>query len=722
MSGRATAFWVYLVKLVFLIAFGGSALAESDDADASTEPQPSEATTGTSDKPVTRLGTVTSVSTRTERDIDDVAASVSVISAEELALEQASDLGEALENEPGVALSGGPRANGQSVVVRGVGGTRVLINVDGARQNFDGGHRSRLLIDPDLLKSVEVLRGPASGVYGSGAVGGVVSLTTKDAADLLRPGEVFGARLKLGYEDAADASQKSLSLFGRIGDLDLLANISNRDADDIRQGGGEELPFSALETDSGLYKASWFMGDDHEISLSHKTFARTGISPSNPSSELDGDNPLLDRDTEEAYSSAQYIYAPAQGRIAGAAITVYKNELEVVENRLENPRHDELDFETTGGSAQISFAFAPWQQRLTLGMDLYEDEGSATRDAAPRAQFPDAEQKVRGVFLQNEIQPIDRWRLIPSVRYDKFESSSNTNAAADVEASETSLGLGTLFDITDWLTLHANYGEAFRAPNLVENYAAGTHFLGNEFRPNANLRPENAANLDLGFRLNFENVFLDNDELRFKATHFKNDVEDFIETVVRVESAGPFPPPAQCPVLNPQPGCISIGPGLFVFVGGFTTSENLPEAELKGYETQAAYQTLSWLFELSYDQVRGQNKETGDPLLNIPADTLRAHLSYRQGNHHVGVRVAKVSDQDRIPPADDRVSGFFTPTDGYTTTDLYYQWAIKSGVLSGLTFIAGIDNVSDRNYRRHLSLFDEPGRSGRASLSYQFGL
>lgn len=669
---------------------------------------------------VTRLDEVTAVATRTERSVDEVPAAVSVISDDELNAEQADDLGEALENVPSVAISGGPRANAQSVVIRGIGGTRVLLSVDGARQNFDGGHRSRLLVDPALLKSVEVLRGPASGIYGSGAIGGVIAAETKDAADLLDAGENWGALLKLGYEDAASAEQQSATLFGRIGSLDLLASISHQDEADLRQGGGEILPFSALKTNNGLAKLGWFVGEAHEFSLGYKHFQRSGITPSNPSQEPDDDNPLLDRETQEGYSNLRYIYTPDAGPISNAQVTVYQNRLDVVEDRFGEPRHDELEFETRGGSAQLSLDYDWLSQRLTIGADAYVDTASATRDGQPRPQFPDAEQTTWGVFVQDELSLFERLLLTPSARYDQFESRSNTGAAQDIDASETSFGLGSLIRITGWLSLNASYGEAFRAPNLVENYASGTHFLGNEFRPNPDLSPENARNLDLGFRLKFASVLHDEDQLSFNATWFENRVEDFIETVVVTETAGPFPPPAQCLGPNPAPGCINIGPGTFIFIGGFSTSINLPEAELKGHELQANYRLGAWNLEVSKDQVRGENKSTGEPLLNIPADTLRAHLSWSKSAHRVGWRITHASAQNRVPPANEQIAGFFDPTPGYTVSDLYYRWTAQGDRFKGLSLTLGVDNISDRRYRRHLSLFNEAGRSGRASLSYRF--
>src|SRR3546814_1100075 len=110
-----------------------------------------------------------------------------------------SDL-DLLRDMPGVELDGGPRITAVQPSIRGMGGERVLIRIDGARQNFESGHRGRVFLDPEVLERVDVLRGPASTLYGSGAIGGVIDFTTRDASHFLEPGETFGARVGTGYQ------------------------------------------------------------------------------------------------------------------------------------------------------------------------------------------------------------------------------------------------------------------------------------------------------------------------------------------------------------------------------------------------------------------------------------------------------------------------------------------------------------------------------------------
>ncbi|TVS10054.1 MAG: TonB-dependent receptor, partial [Wenzhouxiangella sp.] len=134
-----------------------------------------------------------------------VIAPVSIIGREEIELRQAGDLGDLLSGIPGVTSSQGPRPEALVPNIRGLGEGRVVMRIDGARQNMAIRHRAQTLIDPALLERVEILRGPASSLYGSGATGGVILFETLDADGFLDPGHDFGGQARLGYQSNNDA-------------------------------------------------------------------------------------------------------------------------------------------------------------------------------------------------------------------------------------------------------------------------------------------------------------------------------------------------------------------------------------------------------------------------------------------------------------------------------------------------------------------------------------
>ena len=142
--------------------------------------------------PEKELGTVTVTATRTERLVEDAPATVTVIDAETIERNVMKDITDLVRYEPGVSVGNNPgRFGPNGFNIRGIGGNRVLMQVDGIRlpDAFAFGSfssASRNVIDIDALKAVEILRGPGSSLYGSDAIGGVVTYITKDPTDFMK--------------------------------------------------------------------------------------------------------------------------------------------------------------------------------------------------------------------------------------------------------------------------------------------------------------------------------------------------------------------------------------------------------------------------------------------------------------------------------------------------------------------------------------------------------
>ena len=646
---------------------------------------------------------ITVKATKTPRDPFDVPESVSIVDEERIEAEQASDIGDILENLPNVDIGGGPRAGGERFVIRGLDDERVLFLLDGARQNFVRGHIARVFVDPDLLKQVEVLRGPASALWGSGTVGGVMAFTTKDAVDMLVPGERFGSRIKGGYQGVNEQRLASAAVYGLAGDnFDYLLNIAFRDADDLELGDGTTLDNSGFESVAGLAKGTWTPGPFHTFSGSFQTFDKDAGVPSNPQGAATPTN-LVDRDTEQRNITLRYHYENPDNPLLQLSAVLYRNTTDMVEIRRSDGRHDETEFTTTGFDVRNSMVFGATgaiRQVLTYGVDFYRDATKARRNGAPRTSFPDGKSTVLGVYVQDEIAVGKRWTLTPGLRWDRYQSKSDAGIARDIDENELSVKLGAGVQVTDWLSLHAAYNEAFRAPNLTELFTSGTHFTcgprcANLFVPNPDLRPEKANNKEVSVRLRSRDLFVPGDRGRFRATFFQNDVDDFIDAVVNF-SPSPMPP-------------YNLGRG------GISTNRNVRDAELKGYELELTYDAPRWFAALSYAQTRGDNKTTGEPLSAIPADEWDIRLGLRSPAKHLslGWHTRIVDDQNRVP-------GGGTTTEGYTVHDLNLTWAPTREGLKGLRVDFGIDNVTDKDYRRHNAVLKEPGRNVKMSVSYRF--
>jgi len=681
--------------------------------------------------PEAELSPVVVVATRTPRAVAEVAASVAVVSERDIETRQASSLGEALRDLAGVATEGGPRANAEFINVRGLSGPRVLLVVDGARQNFLGGHRSSLMVEPELLKQVELLRGPASALWGSDALGGVVVLSTRDAADFLEADEPFALRWRTAYESAAQETLGSGIAAARWGDFDVVGSLSQRDSDDYRLGGGETQPHSALHTLGSLAKLSWRPeGSPHQLGFIQQGFRQSGQSPSNPAEEVSDTNPLIDRRNDDRYTILRYGFSSssADSGLRAAQLNLYRDDLLLREDRVDAPRADRTYFRTEGGSGHVTLPSA-WglgdETLWTLGAEIFRDRAQATRDGAPRPQYPDAERRLGGVFLQSELARGDV-TIVPGVRYDRYEAESHSDAARAIRESAVSPKLGLAYRVSEGLHLRAGYNAAFRAPGLIEIYAAGQHFLGNEFVPNPELRPEQARNLELGFSL--DQPAYGPGQLLLSGSIYRNRVRDFIELFVDARSELLAP---QC--LPPQPavGCVNrnddgsanlMAPP--IFVDGTTSSRNLPSATLTGGELEAAYAWGPLKLGLSYSRVRGESDQDGAALTSMPADRLRSTLNLKLRPSLQSTLCHSHSfAQDRVPLKDDGTP-VVPRTPAFSTWDWSASWeptvSASAWGLRDPRLVLGVDNLTDEAYRDHLNILRSPGRNLRISLSAGF--
>ena len=145
-----------------------------------------------SDSEEIRLVPISVTATRNPIRAFEYPGMVTVIGRDAIRGVQPSAADDVLRSVPSVEFTGGPRRTGESPSIRGFDGADVIILLDGARQNFGSTHEGRFFLDPSLLREVEVLRGSASSLYGSGGTGGVIEFRSVEAGDFLLPGERAG--------------------------------------------------------------------------------------------------------------------------------------------------------------------------------------------------------------------------------------------------------------------------------------------------------------------------------------------------------------------------------------------------------------------------------------------------------------------------------------------------------------------------------------------------
>ena len=676
----------------------------------------------------------------------DYPGQVSVIEREEIEILQPSAIGDVLQDTPGVLVDGGARRSGQQPTIRGFREEDILILVDGVRQSFLSVHDGRLFIEPDLLKSVEIVKGPISSLYGSGALGGVIALTTVDAADFLEPGETAGYRLKAGYQSANDEIMLSSTGFMRSEDgrFDLVASFTYREGGDIDLGDDartfDGTTLTSLpdehEIRSGLLKGTAEIAPDLKLTGTWITYNYDGVNPNNPQGASLGstENRIVGRAVESDQVSGKLSWNPSGNPLIDGNLLVYWSRNINEEDETVNPatfrdRVLSREIETIGAKIDNRSRFTlsdTANLTLTYGAEYYVDQqtGDDTfilgSDTDPGAVNPvaDAEASFAGVFVQASFDLVNplglpgELTLLPSIRFDSYDLEYQDEAGLDDFSDQAiSRKLGVAYKPVPWLLVFGNYGEAFRAPSFNELYAQGNHFPGglvfgpfgpqlayNVFIPNPNLRPQEGVTLEAGLGFDFKDVASVGDRLTIKGSYWQTDADDFIDGVVDLNgcSFAPFPP------FN-QASC--------------TTTFINRDAELDGVEIEAKYDSEFFFGGFSYQTIDGTDKDTGEFIGSLYPDRYIFTAGFKLPEYWtaIGARLTFADEFDKVNPDD---NGDLPIIDAYTTLDLYASFEPTEGMLHGLRIDVGVDNVTDEGYAVGFVNNLQPGVNYKAAVSW----
>jgi len=651
----------------------------------------------------TALDAVTATATRTPQVAGDIGAPVSVVPREELRRRQATSLNDILRDMPGVEVDGLPRASVQQPQIRGLGADRVITTIDGVRQNFNSGHRGRFFFEPELLRQVDVLRGPASMLYGSGAIGGVIALRTIEAEDIIRPGRATGFFLSQGYDSNGGRFRSTAAAAFRAGDVDGLAAFSRHAGRNLTDGAGQTIPFTDPTTNTGMLRLGWNPAPGMRIAfgfINRDERQRIPIA-ANTISATD----IADRVVSSTQTSLTFTWQPPGNDLIDMRAQLYRNSVGIDERRVvpNDSRRDLTELETWGLSVQNTarFSLAGWDRHaLTFGVDGFRDNQLGLRAGAPRGQFPNAQQDIYSAFVQDELR-VGPVTLRGGFRFDSIQQT--TPGQRPNNSSRVSPSVSLAWQVTPWAQPYVSYAEAYRAPNLSQLYTTGVHFpirffptpLFNVFVPNPDLRPETSRNVELGVNLRFRDVLQAHDSVRVRAAMFRNSLDDFIETVVGATT---------------------------------TTQRNITRARIQGLELEAQYDSPRWFGSIGGSIIRGDNLTTGQPLSLIPADKLSFTIGHRLPNHGLtlGTRLQLVRDQGLKPR--DAATGQQPPsTPGYVLSDLFLSWAPPEGALQGWRLDFGVANLFNARYRRaswdagiQRAPFFDLGRNVQVRLSANF--
>lgn len=646
------------------------------------------------------LDEITITATR-NADVESTSRNISVVTQDEIERQQATSVPQVVNYLPNVTLTGGPREQVQSVNIRGLGGNRVLQLIDGVRQNFESGHRPTYFLDPSLLKNVEVLRGPSSSLWGSCALGGVVSQNTIHAADLL-DGDNLGGFVKQGYQSNGDKWTTTGALASRFGNVDLLLSGYYRDGNDLELGNGDDLENSADRDQGVLAKLDWFIDNDQMATFNFRRSYTDGGVPSNASANLGTSVFLVDREIQTDHASVDYRFNP-DNKLIDSQLNLYWNRTEVDENRVSDNRFDTTNIRTLGLNLNNRSQFG--DVSVLYGVDGYQDKLDASRSGPSRPIVPEATTDVWGAFTEVQIPFADIWRLELGARYDYFATEAdNLNNDRSDNAFSPSAAISWLPNKDLQVTLR--YDEAFRAPSAEELYTTGTHYSygpagANTFINNPNLKPEESQNIEFLVDYQMQNAFNENDTVNMHASVFHNEVNNFIEQIAT----------------NYQQIMLIYGPQFDDYYPVNTEYRNVDKAQLVGFELAMDYQWQNWNAMVSYGQTRAKNKNTGEALANIPADkwVLDLNKSWLSDSLKTGFTLTRVESQKHKP--NDVISAN-EDYEHYNLVDLYARWTPRD--FDNLTVDLTVNNLTDQHYRVAFQQLYMPGKDIRLGVKYDF--
>ncbi|MDF2366687.1 TonB-dependent hemoglobin/transferrin/lactoferrin family receptor [Sneathiella sp.] len=647
--------------------------------------------------PAVSLDTVTVYATRSPQSSFEVPAMTSTVEADAPGNAMAGDTGDLLEFTPGVEVANGPRRNGQTVSIRGFDDEAIITMIDGRRQNFEAAHDGRFFIDPSLLKRVEIVKGSSSAIYGGGAIGGVIAFETKDAADMLLPGETWGVYTSAGYRTASKEYSPVISAYGRTGPFDIIGVAALRNSGDIKQGDGNEL-ISEDNLISGTFKVGYSFNDFNTVKFLYQGLHNDGTEPNNGGGAVTAENPVVEKRVNDNQFGIKYEFSDPSNDWLNPKLHLYYNDTEVREEDVSGTnagRVQTRDMNTIGFTLdnQTALGVSDMQKHtLSYGFEIYhDDQTGTTTNGGTRPGVPNADATNYGFYVQDEVAlqtDAGRFLIIPAARFDSYRSSDDAGNSQNEHKVSPKLSMSYLPN--DNLMFFGSIAQAFRAPNLTEIYASGQHFPGggpipdNFFVPNPNLRPETVTTFEVGAGVNFDNVIADKDEVLVKGSWFISEGDNFISEEVDI-------------------------------FGGTTEFVNIPNARLSGFEVDGQYQLHPITAKLGLSYVEAENRDTGEYLSNNVPLTLVADLSYSATDIDsiFGLR-------GRFAAANDKVGGDNLSTAGYSVYDVYYRWIPSEPGLETLTVDLGVSNILDKAYTTAFATLLEEGRSYNVRVAYKW--
>lgn len=680
--------------------------------------------------------------TRLATTTDELAVAVNLVGRAEIREQPNRLLLDALVAEPGVLVQQTTAGQG-AAVVRALTGSQVLLMVDGVRLNngtFRQGPSQYLSsVDPELMERMEVVRGASSTLYGSDAMGGVINVITRRAADVLELGENWVAEGSYTFDGATNGSRARVSAAAAFPDvlsgLELFGGGSFGSWSHLKPGGG-------LQPQNPTGYDQW----NSDLRLDLQATPRLRIEMAGQHSEQ-SDVPRYDRYVDfrapgapggGAGRNALYLFEPQDrslARLKGTLVTrspfissldaqvswqvqregrairgqSLRNAILVPSERISHVSDDvrsvSLDIQAQAihgdGHSGVTYGLEVWDNvTRSRGWEENLATGAETRsfrwsggEPVSTGRFPDGSRFGGAALYAFADEPWGRFRLQLGGRASVYRTTTRVGddygGDVDSRVGNVTGEVGLVYRATEGVSLRARAAQAFRAPNIYDLTLVGD-VPGGIALPNPDLSPENSYTLEMGANWTRGPVTTE-------LTVFRIDIDDLLERTFGTFEGKSTYGPDRLPIL---------------------TIQNIGSATIDGIEAAfSAALPARGQFDLSASVTLGDAVVARDgvlleePLSRVPPATLsyRVRWPLPWGGRSAWVEYfgkvageqARLGFRDRI---DSRIQVGGTPA--------YRTHSIRGGAAWGdrLRVSAGIENLLDVLYRVHGSGIDAPGR------------
>lgn len=675
---------------------------------------------------------------------------VTVVDDEQLESEMAQSFEDVTRYIPGVGIADMGRFGDNGFNIRGLEGDRVALVVDGlsmpegleTARDYEFFRAGRGGVDIDALKSIEIVKGADAIGAGSGALGGAVILTTKDASDYLRAsGNDTHLRARLGYTGYNDEALGSLTFANRTGIVESMLVYTRREAheaegfyDDTEAetGSARRLPDPIdHESSNVLGKLDFVLGADQRLGLvyernrvENRVENLSRVSAPGYLERRGEDRNERDRyganyrwqanaaafDLLEAQVDRQETESIGLTRILagsgcpGGGAPCDRTEDRSTEQVLDRAALDLAKTVAGGGASHEIVYGGAWQQRdidFRAVDTRWRADGTVDSVTVDPAQVPETKAESWNVYLRDRIGLADdRVQLTLGARYDRYDYSprldesfvDETGTVRDLSFAAPSWQAGASWTFLPRQSLWLQVGRGFRAPTTGELYAptgtaiitetaTGTQVEVPTVASNPDLDAERSLNMELGYRWQGERA-------RFGLSVFRDRYDDFIDTVTEIR--------------NPDVQYDSCGFAGCSTSWGYTTTTtaNVGEATVEGVEAEGQWRLGdAWLLRAAYSHNEGE-QEDGTPLESINPDRAVAGLSWQGLDDRLrltgNLTHARGKDRDDVEIATDIFGQEVEPflSDSYTVFDLFGSYQASER----LRFNAGVYNLFDEEY------------------------